>query len=160
MFHGAVKFPAGILFLDILALVVFLFTACQGNFQLGITAFSNENSEGDNGQSLFPDLLFQFSEFPVGEQQFAVSLGEMVVNVAEIIFSDVHPFHKKLTLVEIAIGINETGLAGPDGFDLGSRKLNTRHKFIEYLIIMPGFFIFDIDLVHFPDAAELQNKFI
>ena len=48
-----------ILFLQIFTLVIFLFTAGQCNFKLGITAFGNKYFKGYNGQSFFLYIFLQ-----------------------------------------------------------------------------------------------------
>src|SRR5512133_2333654 len=72
----------------------------------------------------------------------------MVEYIAEIIFRNMHSLNIELAFSEVAIGINEAGLPRPDRLYLGAGKLNAGNKLIDYLIIVPGFFIFDFYSVH------------
>ena len=103
LFRGV---AAEVLFLDGLALVVFLFAPGEGDVELGVAAFGDEETAGDYCQALFLDGTGELAEFLAGEQQLAVALGIVAVEGAPPVFGYVHILHVQLTAGEIAPAVH------------------------------------------------------
>ena len=76
--------------LDAFAFVVHFLTFRQADVEFGIAVFVDPKQGGDDGIAAFIELGHQFAHLLALEQQFAVSLGLVVVVAALRIFADMH----------------------------------------------------------------------
>jgi hypothetical protein len=122
--------PFYIFLLQGLTFVVMMLSPCQGDRQLCKPFFIDEEESGYNGETSFLYLGLQFTEFPFGEQQLAVTLRLMIVVCTVSVFGNVHVDHEKFVPLEGAIGINNAGFPLTDRLDLRSGKLNAGRKIL------------------------------
>jgi hypothetical protein len=60
----------------------------------------------------------------------------------EAVFRNVEILYEQFTLNESAVGVNETGFAFPDRFNLGACQLNTCHEFFQEKVLEVGLLVF------------------
>lgn len=120
-FHVAIHFSFGIFLLEGFTFVVLFFASGKGYAQFGESFLVEEEADGHDGESAFLRLAFEFDKFFVLQQELAVAAFNMVVVGAQFVLGNVHPFYPQFPVVEIAVGVDEAGFPGTDGFDFRPR---------------------------------------
>ena len=115
-----------------------MLTLSQGNHQLGQPGIVDEEPGGDDGESGILALGGKFAELLLGEQQFAVAAGVVVVVGAVEILGYVHAFYPELTVYECAVAVGQAGFAFTDGFYLCSGEHNAGCPGIKQLVVKRG----------------------
>ena len=116
----SVHFTFVVALLDALALVIFMFTACECNHEFGKTSLVYEESGGDYCESGVLYGLLQFPQLLALKQQLSVASGGVVVVRTVEIFGYIHILHPKLGACEYAVCVDKACLAESDGFYFGA----------------------------------------
>lgn len=83
----------------------------------------------------------------MGEQQFAVALGVVVVVGAHFVFGDVHADNKQLVALEGTVRVGKTGFAGTYRLDFGACQGNASGKSLFKKVLESGAFVLNSDVV-------------
>lgn len=145
MLEHAVDGATVLAFLDGLALVVLAFASGCGDDQLGQSTLVDEEAQRHDGNSRLHAVSGDATDFLAVEQQFAVTVGRVVVVGAEAVFGDVHVLDPDLAVDDHAIGVGQATLALTDGLDLGTREDDTRREGLDDLIVERRLAVLDID---------------
>ena len=105
MFEVAVHFAFVVAFFDGFTLVERLFTFGYGNVEFGQALFVEEEFDGNDGKARFLGESGEFGQFALGEQQFAVTLGYMVVVGTERVLRDLDVLRPEFAVLNDTIAI-------------------------------------------------------
>ena len=131
--------------LDGLALVVLALASRRGDDQFGKASLVDEQAQGHDGDTRLLSVTGDAADFLAVQQQFAVTVGRVVVVGAVAIFGDVHVLDPDFAVDDHTIGIGQAALALTDGFDFGTRQHDTRSERLDNLIVERRLAVLDID---------------
>ena len=134
--------PFHVLLLNGVALVVLALTFGKGDVQLCIAVLGNEQAGCHYCETLLLGGTLQLTEFLAVEEKLAVAAGVMGIVGAPPVLGHVHVLHIKLIPHKIAVAVYQRGLAGSDGFDLGTCKHYSGGVVVQELVLKRGPFVF------------------
>src|SRR5690606_10320169 len=105
--------------LQVLAAVVELLAACEGEGDLGVTA-AEIQIERDQGVALLPQGADEATDLPTMQEEFPRPRGGRVPAAGRVVRADVHPEQPDLAALDAGKAPGTADLAGPDRVDLGS----------------------------------------
>ena len=141
---SSLHIPAHILLLYGIALVVFPFSFCKGDVQFGVAVLCNEQAGSHNCKPFLFGGPLQFAEFLAVEQQFAVALWIVGIPGPPPVLRNVHVLDIQFPPYKIAVTVHQGGLAGPDGFYLGTCEHYSCGVIVKEFILKTGPSVFDL----------------
>ena len=84
------------------------FTEATG-IQVNPTFVAYEEAGGDDGEAWVLAVGGQFAQFLLGEQEFAVTLGFMIVVGSECVLGYVHALYPQFSVYECAVTVGQAG---------------------------------------------------
>src|SRR6476661_924814 len=150
------------LLLEVVALVVELFTLGQGNFNLGKAPVVHEQAQGDDGEALVLAFAGQLFQLALVEQQLALAHGVVVVVGTQRVGRDAHLVNPEAAVgVEEAVAVAEVDVAGADAFDFGALQHHARVVAGQEGVLVAGAAVANVDyfrLVVFLGHADFQFR--
>ena len=159
--HCLIHLSLGIVGFEIFSFVVRLATTGKTDSNLRQASLIQKESQADNRQTLILQGALQLRKLLAIEQEFAVTLGDMVVAGTPRILGDIHASYPQLTLLEVAVAIDHRGLAQADRFYLGTHQNNACDILLEYLVVESRSLVADIYLFvicHYHTISHKDNK--
>lgn len=158
LFHSLVHLALCVILLQVFSLVVRFATARQTYSHLRQTSLVEEQAQAHNRQTLVLKCTREFVQLLAVEQELAVTLWDVVVAGTPIIFGDVHTSNPQFVLLEVAVTVDQRGLAEADRFNLGTHQNNTGDILLEYLVVECSTLVADIYLFYFCHIYTISHK--
>jgi hypothetical protein len=140
--HGSLEVAIGVAFTEVLAFVVKLFAAADGEGDFDAAGFPVEG-ERDEGMPLDGGGGGEFSDLALVEEEFPGGLGLVIVSIAPGVFVDVGVVEPGLVLFDASEGVGDLGFAGAEGFDLGAVQDDAGLEGFEDFVVSPSFRVVD-----------------
>jgi len=135
--NGFARFAIGSAAALGLALVPLLLAASQGEFDFD-SAVLEVHARGDEGEPSLLRLAEKFANFLAVNEQLARAKGCVVRITTVLVWTDVAVKKPEFAVLDQAVGVFETDLAGTDRFDLGAGQRDSGFIFFEQEIVVAG----------------------
>ena len=147
-------FALYVAFLDVFPFIVGFPATGNRYFQLGMPAFTDENSKRNNGQSFNLSAFLKFLDLLPVEQQLPATGRVVIVDGSLGVRIHGHPGDERLPLIYETITLAQAGLTLTDGLDLRARKHESGYILLQNFEVEVRLTISDIDILAEPVACH------